>query len=234
MLKTIFQFKAGNPRFLLPRRIMTLLLAALLMTTGLQLATRADTGQLLFRAEALKDPGSLAVKLQDPRAAVSKSIAAQLPDETQQLLSEYEGVSLPSPALQKALLVDLNRLLQVAPLYSAESFSDIQLSQQTQELLSQNPQSGEALVRLNRFLLADAYPYELASPAGKQTSDDSKGIETCRENLRQIKLARENYHADANEDLQWLSELSPQYLEKKVLLCPADTTAGVPGVLIPN
>ena len=54
----------------------------------------------------------------------------------------------------------------------------------------------------------------------------------CRENLRQIKLARENYRiSNADTDPQWLSELFPKYLEKEVLLCPADATAGVPGVL---
>ena len=143
----------------------------------------------LFHLEDLKDPGSLAVKLQDTRAAVSKPIAAQLSAETQRLLDEYDGISNPSPALQKALLDDLNRLLQVAPLYEAQHLANIELSEQTQELLAQNPQSGEDLIRLNRFLLADVYPYELASPSEKQNPDDSTGIERCRENLREIKLA---------------------------------------------
>ena len=45
-------------------------------------------------------------------------------------------------------------------------------------------------------------------------------------------MARENYRAsNADTDPQWLSELSPQYLEKEVLLCPADPTTGTPGVL---
>ena len=93
------------------------------------------------------------------------------------------------------------------------------------------PKAVKALIRLNRFLLADLYPYELTSPSEKQTSDNSKEIQTCRENLRQIQLALENHRAEVGAEPQWLSELSPQYLEKKVLLCPADPTAGVPGVL---
>ena len=45
-------------------------------------------------------------------------------------------------------------------------------------------------------------------------------------------MAREKYRiANADTDPQWLSEFSPGYLEKKGLLCPADATAGVPGVL---
>ena len=83
------------------------------------------------------------------------------------------------------------------------------------------------MVRLNRALLAAAYPYELA-----QDAKHFNEIEACRENLRQIKLAREKYQiANADADPQWLSELSPQYLDNKVLLCPADATTGVPGVL---
>lgn len=223
MRKTIGRLKA---RVLLPT-IISLLIATLLILTA---ATFADGNQLLFSLKDLKDPGSLAVKLQDTRATIPKIIATRLSATTQRLLSKYDGISDPSPTLQKALLDDLNRLIQDSSLYEAQHLANIKLSEQTQELLAQNPQNGEALVRLNRFVLADVYPYELASPSEKQTPDDSKEIQTCRENLRQIQLALENYRAEVDAEPQWLSELSPQYLEKKVLLCPADPTAGVPGV----
>ena len=208
--------------------IIFLLITTLSILTS---ATFADGNQLLFHLKDFKDPGSLAVKLQDARAAVSKPIVAQLSPGTQQLLGEYDGISNPSPALQKALLDDLNRLLHVPSLYDAQHLANIKLSEQTQELLAQNPQNGEALVRLNRFVLADVYPYELASPAEKQVPDDPKEIQTCRENLRKIQLALKNHRAEVGAEPQWLSGLSPQYLEKKVLLCPADPTAGIPGVL---
>ena len=171
------------------------------------------------------------MKFQDTRAAVSKFIAAQLSDKTQQLLSEYNGISRPSPDLEEAVLTDLNRLLQDSSLYDAQIFTKIKLSEQTQTLLAQNPPNGAALIRLNRLLLADAYPHELVSLSEKQLPDNAKGIETCRENLRQIKRALENYRTDANTEPQWLSELSPQYLNKRALLCPADATKGRPGIL---
>ena len=221
MLKTIERSKS-----------ITLLFVTLLTAMCLQLPLHAATNQLLFDMDAIKDPGSLAVKLEDTRAPVSQLIASRLSEDIQWLLVGYDGVSNPSPKLQKALLADLNRLLQAGPLYDAQLFANIELSEQTQALIAQNPQSGEALVRLNRSLLADVYPYELASLSEEHIAKDSKSIETCRENLRQIKRALEDYRA-ANGDIdpQWLSELSPEYLEKKVLLCPADPTAGVPGVL---
>ena len=219
-------------KMILRSKPITLLLATLLMVMVSQLMLHANTNQYLFNIDTITDPGSLAVKLQDARAAVSKSIAGQLSEDTQWLLIGYDGASIPSVGLQKSLLADLNRLLETGSLYDLQLFADIQLSEQTQTLIAQNPQGGEALVSLNRFLLADAYPYELASISGQRTLEDSVGIKVCRENLRQIKLAREDYRvSSADTDPQWLSELSPEYIDAKVLLCPADATAGVPGVL---
>ncbi|RKU21752.1 hypothetical protein C6503_04770, partial [Candidatus Poribacteria bacterium] len=232
MLKMIGRLKTHYLRLHLQGKTITLLFATVLMAMGLQLTLHAGTSQFLFDMDAIKDPGSLAVKLEDTRAPVSQLIASQLSEDIQWLLVGYDGISDPSPKLQEVLLSELNRLLQAGTLYDAQVFADIELSEQTQALIAQNPKGGEALVRLNRWLLADVYPYELASLSEQQDSEDAKGIETCRENLRLIKLALEKYRiANAGADPQWLSELSPEYLEKKVLLCPADATAGVPGVL---
>ena len=230
MEKTVLRLDIRDRRFHLCHRIITLLLAPLLITLSTQLTSHADTGQLLFRGDDLKDPGSLAVKLQDKRAALSEAIVPQLSAETQRLLDHrYDGISNPSTALQNALLTDLNRLLQAGPLYDSESFTKIRLSEQTEALLAQDPKSGEALMRLNRLLLSDVYPHELASPSEKQIPENAETIEKCRENLRRIQQAREKYR-----DPQWLSELSPEYLDKKDLLCPADATSGKPGVLTEN
>ena len=232
MLKMIGRLKIHYLRLHLQGKTITLLFTTVLMAMCLQLTLHAGTSQFLFDMDAIKDPGSLAVKLEDTRAPVSQLIASQLSEDIQWLLVGYDGVSDPSPKLQEALLSELNRLLQAGTLYDVQVFADIELSEQTQALIAENPKGGEALVRLNRWLLADAYPYELASLSGQQDAEDAKGIETCRENLRLIKLALEKYRAaNAGADPQWLSELSPEYLDKKVLLCPVDATAGVPGVL---
>ena len=210
----------------------TLLFAILWMAMSLHAPLHARKNKLHFDGDAIKDLGSLAVKLQDTHAALSQSIATKLSDKTQLLLIKYDGISTPSSALQKALLTDLNQLLQTGPLYDAQLFADIELSAETQAILAQNPQNGNALMHLNRYLLADAYPYELTAPSAQKTLADFKGLEACRENLRQIKLARDNYRiANTDTDPQWLSELSPEYLDKKMLRCAADTTAGIPGVL---
>lgn len=222
MPKTVLQLNAGDRTF----KITTFLLATLLIALSLQLAPQADTDQFLIRETDLKDLGSLAVKLQDTRATLSEYIVPQLSAETQQLLSKYDGISSPSPKLQKVLIADLNRLLQAGPFYDADNFAKITRSEQTDALLTENPQSGEALVQLNRLLLSDAYPHELAAPSEEQPPENAETLEKCRENLRRIQQALEKYG-----DPQWLSELSPEYLDEKELLCPADATDGKPGVL---
>ena len=231
MLKMIGRLKTHYLRFHLQGKTVTLLFTTVLMAMCLQLTLYAGTSQFLFDMDGIRDPGSLAVKFQDTRAPVSQWIASQLSEDGQLLLVGYDGISDPSLKLQEALLADLNRLLQAGPLYDAQVFADIELSEQTQALLAQNPKGGDVLVRLNRSLLSDVYPYELASLSAEKRGEN-KGLEACRENLRQIKLALEKYRiANAGADPQWLSELSPEYLDKKMLLCPADPTAGVPGVL---
>ena len=132
-------------KMILRSKPITLLLATLLMVMVSQLMLHANTNQYLFNIDTITDPGSLAVKLQDARAAVSKSIAEQLSEDTQWLLIGYDGASIPSVDLQKALLADLNRLLETGSLYDVQLFADVQLSEQTQTLIAQNPQGGEAL-----------------------------------------------------------------------------------------
>ena len=236
MAKTIERSKPIAARTVSLRRrlhkLMTTLFTTLFLVIGIQLSLQAGTSELLFDEDAIQDPGSLIVKLQDTRAPVSELIASQLSEDMQWVLLGYNGTSTPSAQQQEVLLSDLNQLLQGGSLYDTQRFANIELSEQTQVLIAENPKSGEALIRLNRCLLSDAYPHELASLSAQQSSEPSKGIETCRDNLRQIKRARDDYRAaNADTDPQWLSKLSPQYLSEKALLCPADPTAGIPGVL---
>lgn len=233
---TTLRLKHRWPIDILSGGLLMMLLWAFLITP----ATHGAGNPLLLQMNALTDPGSLAVKLQDTRAAFSAALAAQLSAETQRLLGEYDGIRTPSAALQNALLTDLNRLIQAQSLYDAQQFSEIELSEQTQALLEQNLQGGEDLVRLNRRLLAAAYPYEVAAPDAQRREEAAKGhlaqvpalIEDCRENLRQINAAMAAYQASENtERCEWLSALCPNYLDKSALLCPADATAGKPGVL---
>jgi FHS family L-fucose permease-like MFS transporter len=62
--------------------------------------------------------------------------------------------------LKKNVADDLDKIINGSAIYDKQRFAGVELQDATRQLLSQNPQ-GEALVRLNRSLLQDAYPHEI-------------------------------------------------------------------------
>ena len=59
------------------------------------------------------------------------------------------------------LVKDLNQILAGPSIYDKARFANVTLRPETEQLLRQNP-SGQPLARLNKLLLEDAYPAELA------------------------------------------------------------------------
>lgn len=57
----------------------------------------------------------------------------------------------------------LNQVVKKEPLYDAEAFAGVRLGEDTMELLGK-AESGTLLIRLNRLLLADAFPAHFARP----------------------------------------------------------------------
>jgi len=120
------------------------------------------SGSSMFCVSDLKNPGSLAVKLRQARDPLSRYFRGRFTPDTQRLLDEYDGTSPPSEALQKALVDELNQLLESPRLlHDVQRAAQVTLTEETQRLIEQNPQ-GEALVRLNRLLLEGAYPQAIA------------------------------------------------------------------------
>ncbi|MGA2034757.1 MAG: MFS transporter [Thermoguttaceae bacterium] len=120
----------------------------------------------------IKDLPSLADKLKRKPDAVSAFLGSQLSDETVQALADYkDSTSDPKPLLS-ALAQDLNKIVKLDPkngkkqelLYNAQRFSAVSLGETTRQLLPNA--EGENLARLNRLLLADAYPGVLAYSDG--------------------------------------------------------------------
>lgn len=109
----------------------------------------------------LKDPTRLASRLRDARDPLSRFIQGRLSPGTQPQLSVYNSANPPSPALQQALVQDLNALLAGPSLYDANRFALVHLTSATMQRIAQNP-TGTDLARLNRMLLEQGYPIELA------------------------------------------------------------------------
>jgi H+/Cl- antiporter ClcA/CBS domain-containing protein len=124
-----------------------------------------EYGATYFSAGDMIDPKRLAEKLLHSTEgdALSRFIAGQLEESHLGIVTNYENVS--SRELKQSLADDLNRVIRSGPLYDAQRFAGITLSTDTAALLAQNPQAGD-LVRLNRLLLLEAYPGQIATGHG--------------------------------------------------------------------
>lgn len=123
-------------------------------------AIRTDDASL-FDAADLKGPAGLASLLRDAGDPLSTYLKGQFSAPMQEMLNTYDSKYLPSQALQEALITELNNLLSSPSLYDPDRFAQVKLTATTLRWVAQNPQ-GNDLVRLNRWLLQEAYPAELA------------------------------------------------------------------------
>jgi hypothetical protein len=101
--------------------------------------------------------GSLAGKLTNQTDAVSQFLWQQLSPETRAALPQPGRAELAAPLLAG----DLTRLVRTTALYEANRFAGVKISDEIKAALNQNPQ-GRELAHLNRALLDEAYPGELA------------------------------------------------------------------------
>jgi thioredoxin-like negative regulator of GroEL len=118
-------------------------------------------GTSFFKPDHFTDLPGLAAKLAAGADPLSKYIADKLSPDTRQLL----GSSGRDSTLRKALTKDLNKLLEAGPLYETNRFAAIKLTDRTQRFIKENPQS-HTRIRLNRILLEEAYPKEIAKSLG--------------------------------------------------------------------
>jgi len=119
------------------------------------------TRPLEFRTEDILDLPAIAEKLQAPARPFDTWLLSQLSPATLTALTAYAGAGSDSGPLLELLVEDLNRILEGPSIYEKDRFAGITLLETTKALVVR-PLSGEALVRLNRLLLQDAYGSELA------------------------------------------------------------------------
>ncbi len=109
----------------------------------------------------LKDPERLVVKLRNASDPLSSYFRKHFSTETQEMLNAYNDSHPPSNSLKEALLDELNNLLEQESLYKEELFAQVDLSKEAKKLLAKNLQ-GKEIIPLNRLLLEDAFPQEIA------------------------------------------------------------------------
>jgi sugar lactone lactonase YvrE len=184
----------------------------------------------------LADLPSLANKLKQPGRPIDTWLASQLSFATAAALANYSGgygETGDPKALQAALLPDLNALIQGPPIYDSQRFDGVVLRSETRTLLSSNTQEGD-VAHLNRVLLEDAYPLELARNPGWVTatvaglfgspgSVDGLGSDARFQNSTGIAMDRLGnlYVADGGRTIRALSPQGTNWL--------VSTLAGSPG-----
>lgn len=120
-----------------------------------------------FRVSDFIDPEGLVIKLRNQQDEVSRYLYSKFSSDIQKALDN----SNPSSVELLNILIDaLNRLLTNATL-DTNRFPKGSLTKETQDLIAQKPQ-GSDMIRLNRLILENAYPNEIAKSQKTYTKDD--------------------------------------------------------------
>jgi hypothetical protein len=107
------------------------------------------------------DAAALARKLATGTDPVSDFLRGRMEPGLRADVAAYSPSADNAKAVIAALVKYLNQWIAGSPLYDALRFHGVALRAETVQLLAQ-PQSGQRLSRLNKLLLEDAYPQELA------------------------------------------------------------------------
>jgi hypothetical protein len=117
-----------------------------------------------FSSGGITDAAAFATKLTNGTDAVSMFLRRQLQDSVKTDLAAYSVSSANAKAVVSALVKDLNQVISGPSIYDKARFSGAVLRPETGQLVTQSPR-GQQLARLNKLLLEDAYPGELAQSA---------------------------------------------------------------------
>lgn len=113
-----------------------------------------------FTGRDFKDVAALTNKLTAPNNALTIWMNEKLSDNTQKTLELYKAGNATQTAARIAIMQDLNGMVRKGTIWAPERFEGIELSDATQELLAEDPETRNEL-RLNRLLLTDAFGEEL-------------------------------------------------------------------------
>jgi len=126
-------------------------------------------GASALAAGELADWAGLATNLTQHQDALSQFLWSRFSATGQAVLTNYVGSGAEPELVQVTLVQELNGIISSGPIYQAQHFASVALSPETRGLLALNPQ-GDLLIRLNRWLLSDAYPRAVPRPGSLSAS----------------------------------------------------------------
>jgi len=120
-----------------------------------------ENSAISLASGGITDTAAFVARLTKGTDAVSISLRDRLEDSQKIDLAAYSLSNSNAKAIVSALVKDLNRIISGTSIFDKTRFKGVSLRPETEQLLKQNP-SGQQLARLNKLLLEDAYPDELA------------------------------------------------------------------------
>jgi hypothetical protein len=123
-----------------------------------------------FAPGEIKDFPAVAAWLKVKADPVSTFISSQLSADTVTALGNYQNGSPVPVSLQKGIVADLNQIIRQEinnkpgradnkpALYDAQRFSGVKLGDKAQALAAQADKNDHRILRMNRYLLQDAFP----------------------------------------------------------------------------
>jgi hypothetical protein len=149
--------------------------------------TAAQERYASFHEGDIRDVRGLVGRLQKGEDPVSKFLMERFSTDTRRQVHNFgsnakrHSTLSPAEQLQKLLVKEFNELVQGDCLYTTELFAQVRLSEATQAALKQNLR-GPELIKLNRALLEEAYPAELAKAGAAATTAAPGGGDFVRTN----------------------------------------------------
>jgi tetratricopeptide (TPR) repeat protein len=162
---------------------------------GADIEFRRRTGTSWFKPDQFSNAQDLAAKLRksDHQDGLSKYLYGKLSKETQALVDGQGDAS----ALRRALAGDFNVILKEGSIYDAERFKGIKLPPLIVEATEQN-NIPATIIRLNRRMLEEAYPGDIARSLGGVYPD----TEIATPSPEDSQLCINDYYQDVAKRLQ--------------------------------
>ena len=161
------------------------------------LSVNGITDQLAFTSKLATGTDAVSVFL---RGKLDEAVKANLPT--------YLLSSANAKAALSSLVKQINQLISGPSIYDKARFSQVTLRPETGELLQQNP-SGLQLARLNKQLLEDAYPFELAKSVATgwvvkdgviASTGSGRGVMYTAKDFKRYRLMLKVRHLAGNPD----------------------------------
>jgi hypothetical protein len=109
----------------------------------------------------ITDPAAFTAKLASGPDALSAYLRDKLRDSVKVDIARYAAASAEAKATIAELIKDLNQAIAGPSLYDSARFARVKLRPETKQLLAGSPHGYQG-ARLNKLLLEDAYPAEIA------------------------------------------------------------------------